>query len=121
VKLPKIKLQTVKLPPMKWERTRYFEGMPCPKYMGYAYRDFNRDVIVYWTVPINLIIGAWRWFIQRVRFGFANGLEFHVSTAILRERNRCIGIVEKHYISNADPRYIDALEQAMNEIAGPRK
>jgi len=38
------------------------EGGIIPRWYGFAYHDFNRDVKVFMPVPINLIVVGWRWF-----------------------------------------------------------
>ena len=88
----------MKLPAMRWERTRESEGLPCPKYMGYAYRDFNRDITVYWIVPINLIVAGWLWFVYQVRWGFHPKDIMEVANAKRAERLRCIKVVERSNI-----------------------
>lgn len=53
----------------KWERTRVHEGQMIPsKWLGCAYYEFDRDVYIYYIVPVNLIVAAFRWLDVRVRY-----------------------------------------------------
>jgi len=53
----------------KWERIRDHEGQMIPsKWLGYAYYEFDRGVCIYYIVPVNLIVAAFRWLDVRVRY-----------------------------------------------------
>lgn len=106
----------MKFPPLKWVRTNRLEGVPCPWYVGYAYKDFDRNWTVYWVVPINLIIAAYLWIILQVRFGFVGGLEMKVARAIELERRRCLRIIDKYKDFCADPESHDAFNDVIEEI-----
>jgi hypothetical protein len=44
------------------------EAEAMPKWYGFAYRDFNRDVRVAYPIPINIIVAWFRYFNLKIRF-----------------------------------------------------
>jgi len=54
--------------PMKKLEKLVKEAEVIPKWYGFAYRDFNRDVYVAYPIPINLIVAGSRWLSAKVKF-----------------------------------------------------
>jgi hypothetical protein len=53
----------------RWKRTREAKGMSVPAwYLGYGYYDFDRDVLTYYVVPLNLVISVSRWVWEIIQF-----------------------------------------------------
>ena len=88
---------------LKWVRFRDREGEACPPYVGYAYRNFHMDFIVYWIVPVNLIIAAWLWFVFRLRWGFHNSLESKINAARSVERRECVTAIGNYLLDRDLP------------------
>lgn len=51
------------------------EAEVMPKWYGFAYRDFNRDVYVAYPIPINLIVAGSRWVSAKVKFEWPHLLD----------------------------------------------
>lgn len=53
----------------KWERTGRMEGVSNPSaWLGYSYRDYERDVRVFYLIPFNWIFRFFRTIINFIRY-----------------------------------------------------
>jgi len=48
------------------------EGEPTPKWYGLAYRDFDRDVRIFYPIPINIFVTLYMKVRAGFKWGFAN-------------------------------------------------
>ena len=63
---------------LKYEKDRWTQqGEKIPAIYGLCYRDFSRDVNVYYVIPLNLIVAAFRWLRYRVAFAWPTQLAKH--------------------------------------------